>query len=367
MVDVSGLRIGVDGRELLGKPTGVGRYLLGILRAWSRDSAFPHQVTLILPAAPPPAVAELGPRFSTAIEPAGQAGTWWEQTRLPAAAARARVDVLFAAGYTGPLRLRCPSVLAVYDVSFFAHPEWFDARQGWRRRWLTRAAARRARSVITISDFSAQEIVHWLGIPRARIRIAPPGSPAVAPAAAAPRRAPLVLFVGSLLNRRRLPELIAGFAHAAARVPDARLVLVGDNRTHPSIDPRALAAAHDIGERVEWREYASDEDLNALYSRARAFAFLSDYEGFAMTPLEALAHGTPAVLLDTAIAREVYGDGAIRVPPDPVRIGDALTALLTDDALHGRVLAAGQARLAGYSWDRSAATIRAALEEAVRR
>jgi glycosyltransferase involved in cell wall biosynthesis len=360
------LHIGVDGRELVGRPTGVGRYLIGILRAWSADPAFPHRVTLFLPAPPPDAVKALGPRFGVQVELAARAGTLWEQTRLPAAAARANVDVFFAAGYTGPLRLKCPFVVAVYDVSFFAHREWFPWRQGVRRRWLTRAAAKRASAVVTISEFSANEVVRWLGIARQRIRVAPPGSPERMPAPAAADRGQVVLFVGSLLNRRRLPELIQGFALAAARLPNARLVLVGDNRAHPPIDPRALAAAWRVGHRVEWREYATDAELQALYSSARVFAFLSDYEGFAMTPLEAMAHGTPAVLLDTPVAREIYGDAARLVPPDPARIGDALAVLLSDDAAHAKLVSAGGACLARYSWSRSAAIVRAALEQAVR-
>ena len=133
-----------------------------------------------------------------------------------------------------------------------------------------------------------------------RIRLAPPGAPTVTPLREAPgTREPLVLFVGSLFNRRRIPDLLSGFARAAQRVPDARLVLVGDNRTHPPIDPTAIAASLGLAARVDWQSYVTDDALELLYDTARVFAFLSDYEGFAMTPLEALAHGVPSVLLDT--------------------------------------------------------------------
>src|SRR4029450_11826087 len=105
-----------------------------------------------------------------------------------------------------------------------------------------------------------------------------------------------------------VPELLQASALARERVPGARLVLVGDNRTSPRIDPRAIARLLDIDRDVDWREDVSDQDLAALYGRARVFAFLSDYEGFGMTPLEAIAHGVPAVVLNSAVAREVYGD-----------------------------------------------------------
>jgi len=237
-----------------------------------------------------------------------------------------------------------------------------------RRRSLTRAAARRARVVITISEFSAREIVRWLGVPRERIRLAPPGAARISRGEAAARD-PIVLFVGSLFNRRRIPELLRGFAIVARRVPDARLVLVGDNRTTPPIDPGAIARELGIGTKVEWRSYVPDEELDRLYWRARAFVFLSEYEGFAMTPLEALAHDVPSVLLDTPVAREVYGSAARFVTETPggvVPLADALIELLTDDGARAKLLEEGRRLLNKYSWAQTATTVRQALEDAAR-
>jgi glycosyltransferase involved in cell wall biosynthesis len=359
------LHVGIDARELLGRPTGVGRYLTGLLGTWAADSGFPHRLTLFLPAAAPASLTSLGRQVSVHVEAASPAGSWWEQTRLPRAAARTGVDVLLSPAYTAPLRLRCPSIVVIHDVSYFAHPEWFSWRDGLRRRWLTRASASRARAVITVSEFSAEEIVRFLGVPRTHLYLAPPGAPVVAPAAPGPARAPIVLYAGSLLNRRRIPELLQAFALLAPRVPDARLVLVGENRTRPPVDPMALAAGLGIGSRVSWRDYVSDDELGRLYATARVFAFLSDYEGFAMTPLEALAYGVPPVLLDTPTAREVYGAASVRVAPDPRAIADALVTLLTDDAAHARAVAAGRVRLAAHSWAHSAAVVRRILEQVV--
>ena len=309
------LTIAVDGRELVGQPTGVGRYLFELLRIWGADPANRHTFEVIVPQAPR-LVAALGERIRWRVEASERAGTWWEQTRLARAAAEARADVLFAAGYTAPWRLSCPLVVAIYDVSYFAHPEWFGRRQGWRRRWLTRSAARRARAIVTISRFSAEEIMRFLEVPRERLHLAPPGAPARDRLAAPSARLPIVLYVGSLFARRHIPDLIEAFAVTAARVPGARLVLVGDNRTSPRIDPRELAQRLGIGDRVDWLEYVSDAALAEHYRSARVFAFLSEYEGFGMTPLEAAAYGVPSVLLDTPVAREVYGDAARFVPAD---------------------------------------------------
>ncbi len=358
------LRIGIDGRELIGKPTGVGRYLRQVLDIWQAADDFPHVVTIVLPGPVPPALSAALPKIHwTAAPSSASAGTLWEQTTLPGAIAHADLDVFFAAGYTAPLRMPCPFVVAIYDVSFFAHPEWFRFREGLRRRWLTKRAAHRAASVITISEFSAHEIVRWLGVSRHRIRLAAPGVPRSAPTTSSARE-PVVLFVGSIFNRRHVVELIQSLALVRRDIPEARLVLVGDNRTRPTIDLMAVATAAGVRDAVEWREYVGDGDLAALYSSARAFAFLSDYEGFAMTPMEALAQGVPSVLLDTPVAREIYADGVLRVPLQTRAIADALISLLSDDLVRSRVLASARAQAANYSWNRCADAIQIALEEA---
>ena len=120
-------------------------------------------------------------------------------------------------------------------------------------------------------------------------------------------------------------------------------------------------------ERIELRSYVPDDELEDLYGAARAFAFLSDYEGFALTPFEAIAHGVPPILLDTPVAREIYGDAARLVPPEPAAIGDAIATLLTDDAAHTALSAAGAGRLPAFSWSRTAAAALHALETAAER
>ncbi len=359
------LHIGVDGRELIGQPTGVGRYLQKVLEHWIGTPAWPHRLTVFLHGDPPAALAT-APTIEWHVDRSAHGGTVWEQTRLPRALASARADVLFAVGYTAPVRTPCPFVVVIHDVSFFSHPEWFHWREGLRRRWLTKQAALRAATILTVSNFSADEIGHALGISRDRIRLAPPGAPPASTAVPAAAE-PLVLYAGSLLNRRHVPELIAAFTDVVSAVPEARLVLAGANRTTPPFDPRETAAALGISHAVEWRDYVDGTALSALYRRARAFAFLSEYEGFAMTPMEAIAEGVPALLLDTPVAREIYGDAAVRVPLEKPAIAGALVRLLTDDAFRESVLERREALFARFSWPRTADTVQQALEEAAAR
>ena len=363
------MRIAIDAREIAGQPTGVGRYLSEILSAWAKLSGTAaHEFILCTPEAYSP--ARWAPLKISNLSAAGS-GTAWEQLVLPRLIRKAGADVLFAPAYTAPLWCRVPIVLTVHDVSFIAHPEWFSWREGLRRRLITQASARRAARVLTQSDFTKREAVHHLGLDQSRVDVIYLGTTTLPPsplrgsgAAGAPshlrtlapsHREPLVLFVGSIFNRRHVPELIDGFARLASRHPTARLEIVGDNRTTPVIDVNDLIARSGVADRIRARQYVSDAELSDLYARASAFAFLSEYEGFGLTPLEAMAAGIPVVVLDTEVSREIYGPAAEYVAePEPGLIGAALERVLGNGEERARLIEAGAAQVARYSWDECA-------------
>ena len=355
------MRIGIDAREICGHPTGVGRYLSGLLAEWAADPG-PARHDFVLYAPAQVALTLDARRFASRLV-AGDGGSRWEQVQLPAAAARDHLDVFFAPAYTSPLFWRVPTVLAVHDVSFAAHPEWFTMREGIRRRSLVRRAAAVARAVVTISQFSRRELVERMGVADDRIRVIPPGitAPPGAPAASEPK----VLYVGSIFNRRHLPDLVRAFGILARARQDVTLDIVGDNRSYPHQDLHAVIRAEGLEGRAQWRRWVEDDELRRLYAASRAFAFLSSYEGLGLTPLEALAAGVPPVLLDTPIARESCGDAARYVPTVEHRsLARALEALLFDESARRDVLDQAPAVLARYDWPRAARDTLAVLEGA---
>jgi glycosyltransferase involved in cell wall biosynthesis len=352
------MRIGIDAREIVGQATGVGRYLSGLLTEWAATGAASRHEFFLYAHAPIPAAP---PGFTARIVP-GTSGTWWQQVALPAAARRDRLDVFFAPQYTAPLALQVPTVVVIYDVSFAAHPEWFRTREGLRLRTLARVGARRARAVVTISQFSRAEIAEHLGVPDRRIHVIPPGIPIRSTMAAFDRGARL-LYAGSIFNRRHVPDLIRAFARVARTRREASLDLVGDNRSYPYEDITAILDREGLGDRIRWHRYAGDDQLSELYGRARGFAFLSEYEGLGLTPLEALSAGVPPVLFDTAIARESCGDAALYVHPrDTAGVSRAIERLLFDDSTHDSLLAAAGGALAKYDWSRAARETLALLD-----
>jgi glycosyltransferase involved in cell wall biosynthesis len=361
------IRIGIDARELLGATTGVGRYLGELLQRWtSRRDAGSRRFLLFTPE---PLTLPLPPGTCDVRVVGRGRGTWWEQTHLRRALGREPLDAFFAPAYTAPLLVPAPLAVTIHDVSFAAHPEWFRPREGMRRRWLTRRAARAASVIFTVSAFSAREIAQRLDVDATRIQVVPNGvTSRTITGAADRRRDPLVLYAGSVFNRRRVPDLIAAFALAARNLPHARLAIVGDDRTWPPQDLPGVAAARGVDGRVDFHRYLPDAELDALFQRAAVFAFLSEYEGFGLTPLEALSAGVPAVVLDTEVAREVYGDAAVYVRPGDIDgAAAALTRFLTDPDAGAAVLARAPEVLARYSWDAAAERTLAHLDRIARR
>lgn len=364
------MRIGIDARELCGHTTGVGRYLGRLLSEWSIDArARTHEFVLYTPE-PLPARWVAGGVTEQVVP--GRGNWLWEQVTLSRAVARDRLDVFFAPAYSGPL-VNCPVVVTVHDVSFFARPEWFRSPEGIKRRWLTRRSVRHAHAVITVSEFSRSEIVDRLGVPRSNVHVIVHGAdastgrpPSLSDAAYPADTSPdTVLYVGSVFNRRHVPDLICAFAPLAGESPTAALELVGDNRSFPFEDLRAIIERAGLRDRVRWRRYVDDDELTRLYRKARAFAFLSEYEGFGLTPLEALTAGVPPILLDTPVARETCGAAAVYVPlGSMLAVTNALRRVLYDAAARADLLQAAVPVLARYHWSVAAARTLDILEGA---
>lgn len=369
------LRVIVDARELLGKPTGVGRYLRELLTRWAEAPyAAGAECLLVTPREPTdvvPLAAGPGAAMTWRLVPGG-GGTWWEQGALASAANRAAADVMFAPAYSMPLRARVPAVVAMHDVSFAAHPGWFTLREGVRRRVLSRWSAQKASAIVTLTRFSAGEIVTRLGVRGGRIHVIPLAVDYAQPGLAGPMPAARptstgVLFVGSIFERRHLPLLLEGVAQARHDVPGLTLDVIGENRTRPFQDLEADARRLGLEGVAHFRGYVSDEDLADAYRRNAIFAFLSEYEGFGLPPLEAMQAGLATVVLDTAVAREVYGDGALFVPPaNAASLARLLVRLATDATFREAAVARGRVVAGSYRWEDTAARTWAVLEATAR-
>jgi glycosyltransferase involved in cell wall biosynthesis len=363
--------IGVDARELQGRPTGTGRYLRNLLRLWSQQGA---DTLVAYFNGPAPQDTVLAPPLVTrALGAAPVRGLRWQQRVLPAAAAGDALDVFFSPAYTCPLRLRVPRVTTVHDLSFFSLPHEFGLLDGIRRRALVRASVRASSRVLAQSDFTRRELLAWFPESAERLRVVPLGPdddlPPAAPRTEARARlgitGPLLLTVGSIFRRRRLPELLRATAEVARRHPGLRLEVVGENRTHPFLDVPALVRRLDLGDHVRLSGFLPDAELADRYAAADVAVFLSDYEGFGLGVLEAMARGLPVVASERPAMGELFGAAALLVDPaDPAGVAAAIKRVLADAALRRDLVERGLALARTFSWREAARATRAALDEA---
>jgi glycosyltransferase involved in cell wall biosynthesis len=373
MHGTSRLVVGIDGRELSGRPTGVGRYLRSLLRHW-REAG--DRLVVYFSGRPPEDPVLDHPAISRRAVGSGSVrGLVWAQHLLPAAAGTDGLDVFFSPAYECPLRLATPRVTTVHDLSFFFQPQDFTFLDGLRRRALASLSVCASRAVIAVSDFTRRELAARFPAAAGRIVHIPHGCdddlPPAPPRTEARRRldvtASYVITVGAILNRRCAPELLRATARLRRRHPDLVLDVVGENRTHPRLDLRALVAGLGLEHHVRLSGFVDEMGLADRYAAADAAVSLSEYEGFGLPALEAAARGVPLVASRAPSLGEIFAQAAVLVDPrSESEIAGALDRVLTDSALRARLVAAGCALSTRHSWADAAARTRAVLLQAAR-
>jgi glycosyltransferase involved in cell wall biosynthesis len=354
------LRVGIDGRAFTSPAAGVRRYVQHLVPALVALGEPLHVVALGGDRTAIPADVDYTPE---APHPPTNLG--WTLVGLPAAAARAGVDLIHAPAYTAPFLSRIPVVVTIHDVSYERHPEWYPYRRDWLRRAFYRRSARAAAHVLTDSGFSAHEIAAAYRIPAERITVAPlgvaggfaPGDPDAPIDLPAGVTTPFLLHVGDLHERRNLPLLVDAVLEARRHFGGAAavsLVLAGVDR---GVGDGLCAIAADAGmpEAVVRLGMVEEERLHALYRAAAALAYPSRYEGFGLPVLEAMASGTPVIASRAASIPEVLGDtGLLLDPDDRPAWTDAIVRLLNDESMRADLRARGMGRAAAFTWARTA-------------
>ncbi len=353
------------------QPGGYKTYATNLVRSLAEhDPAHEYVVAMDRPLAD-----ELrGSTVTTLGKPGSLRVVWREQVQLPRLARQVRADLLHSPTATAPVKPPVPLVVTLYDVIEFTDP-LPSPRQA--KRWAMRVysrltqkqAARGARQVLTVSEYSRQQIMALLRVPGERIAVTHLAHAALfrpldrAAAAEQARRrfgaAGCVLGIASAAPRKNTRGLLEAYA-ALPRSMRAQhpLLLVC---THDSLRVRLEQAATELGLArgvVIFAEGVSDDDLLLLYNAASLFVFPSLQEGFGLPPLEAMACGTPVVASRCSSLPEVIGEAGMLVAPgDTASLAAALANILSDPALAASLAGRGIEQAGKFSW---AATARAA-------
>ncbi len=232
------------------------------------------------------------------------------------------------------------------------------------RLWLPRTI-QKAHAVITASEQSRKDILHFLPVAPGRMHVIPHGiSHCFHPLPASETKArlveafdlssPFILSAGTTAPRKNIPRLVEAFTRLAKEFPQLRLVLVGPSSGKTTI-ANPLSAGGRLSDRIVRTGPVSDSDLAALYNGCELFVFPSLYEGFGLPPLEAMACGTPVVCSNTSSLPEVVGDAALFVQPLDTRgLADAIREVLTNGKLRSGMREKGLIQAKKFSWERNA-------------
>ena len=369
------MRIALNIEQLLQRPPGgIGRYAAEIARLLPTSDPDEVDVTLFLARHSrrdiDAAFASFGLASDAVVLPVPRRILYelWNAYGVAAPTRLARslrdVDVVHATSLAVPPRAGVPLVVTVHDAASILFPDAFS-RNGRRfHRQGFAATAARADAVIAPTGAAADEIASHTAIARDRITVIHHGvdhdvasdrSVATAREDLGLGDGPYVLWVGTFEPRKNVPVVIDAFARAVEAGLPHRLVLVRQGGWLDA-DERVRSAGERIGSRIVIAGPVAADRLAALYRGAELFVLPSLHEGFGLPVLEAMAQGTAVLCSDLPVLHEVAGDGARFVAPGDVDAWrEAIISLLGDDRGRDALGAAGRARAATFTWERSVA------------
>lgn len=308
--------------------------------------------------------------------------------RLTRAVSREPLDAFFSPSvYTYfPLPPRLPAVVTIHDTI----PERFPAltlptardRLFWSLK--VRFALLQARTVLTVSEYSAKSIADLLGVPRERIRVCveapaaayrPAGNDEIVSAArkaGLPHGVPWFVYVGGFNPHKRVDQILRAHAElSVAADPAPHLLLVGSRDS--DVFHKESGTLDDIirnagtASLVHWTGFVEDDALRPLLAGATALLLPSEAEGFGLPAVEAAACGTPVIAtVESPLPELLDGGGLFVKPGDLDGLRDAMRRLLADAELRARMGAVARQKAAILSWDRAAESALAAIRDSVR-
>jgi glycosyltransferase involved in cell wall biosynthesis len=371
------MKIGINTYFFKFPASGSGQYLLHLLHALAEVDQ--HNSYILLDKQPFNEMAGTLPTFRHIVTPvprlarrnASIENLMWEQFTSPSAARNIGVDLLHVPYFAPPFFPRTPSVITIHDIIPLRMPQYrADPKMKAYLQLITRAA-RKATMIITVSQHAKQDMLDALKLPAERIR--------VIYEAAGKEYHPIsdtdvlsrvqaryglhgryILYLGGLDQRKNVLQLVRAFAQIYHQLgdPDLQLLIAGNpDKSRGSLfpDPRPVAADLGITSQIIYR-FIEEEDKPAIYSGASVFVFPSLYEGFGLTPLEAMSCGTPVICSNRTSLPEVVGDAAINFDPDNIReMVQAIHSVLTNDQLQVDLRARSLKRASQFNWQKTAA------------
>jgi glycosyltransferase involved in cell wall biosynthesis len=356
----------INGRFLTQSVTGVQRYAIELVKAIDElmqqgvIDAAKYSAKLLVPRH---AKTELNLKHIP-VRPVGRLqGQLWEQCELPF---YARGAPLFNPCNTAPL-LKRDQVVTIHDAAVRAVPQGFSvAFRAWYGLLLP-LLGKTVRKIVTVSDFSKAELVHYFHVLPSKCAVIAEGKEHIRgrerDVSVLERHRlnarPFILAVSSLNPNKNFAAIVK----AVELMPDAHFDVVIAGGANPRV---FSSAGMKLPAFVKHVGYVTDGELRVLYESAACFVYPSLYEGFGLPPLEAMACGCPVIVSTAASLPEVCGDAALYCDPlSPYDIATQIRLLMSDGWLREQMRKRGLIRAQQFSWSQCARETWRAIGEAV--
>ena len=361
------MRVAIDVRKL--HDFGIGTYVRNLVRYLARLDQDTEYV-LLCGRDDVDLADSLGDNFRAVSQPTPNYSLS-EQFTVPISLGLSGATLFHAPHYVLPPLPPCRSVVTIHDCIHLKFPEYLPNRMAygyaWAQIWM---ATRRARRVLTVSEFSKQDIVRYLNVPRDKIVVIPNAiderfrvQPSEKRMEQVRQRYQLperfVMYAGNVKPHKNLERLIDAFALVHQRGQGDLGLLVSGSEVSRYSTLRRAVHRYGLHHHVRFLGFQSEETLAVLYRLADTFVIPSLYEGFGLSPLEALASGTPVVASNASSLPEVLGDAALFVDPyDPKSIADGISKVLENEDIRADLQHKGYARADRFSWEQSVRRVR---------
>jgi glycosyltransferase involved in cell wall biosynthesis len=368
----SKLRVGIDIHSIGSRKGGNETYYRELVRGLATtpsDHEFILYYTNLVTSQP----CNLNGRFSLEpIRPSSRA------LRIPLGFPwRMRKDKLdvFHAQYIVPPFPSCKTVVSIFDLAHERYPEFFHPWEGRALRTLVRWSAKRADRIVTVSHFSARDLVEIYGVKPENITVVYLAAsdefhPMDRDSCGEYVRKeyglsrPYILYAGRLQARKNLVRLVESYSRLQQKGIQEDLVLVGKQDWQADVILECVRK-HGLEAKVRFLGYVPGKDLPYLHNAARLFVYPSIFEGFGLPVVESMACGTPTITSYGSSLEEVVGDGALLIDPLSVTsMAEAMEKVLLDPVLRQSLSERGLARSGKFSY-RTAAEKTLAVYESV--